>query len=885
MILLPLNRITRLIPTLLFLVVGSFLLAQGPGFQRGGNGRDRSAMQIGRLYGKVVDQNGKGIGYAAVQLFGIRFDTTTKTMKEALLSGQITEDNGDFNMEKLPVFGEFTLKISILGYSDVEQKVGFGLTREKMQEMRKNRGGGRPGRGFNPAAMGGDFEKDLGNIVISPNAETLDEVVVKGEAANVTLALDKKIFRVDKDATATGGTAEDALRNVPSLSVDIDGNLTVRNASPQLFIDGRPTNLTLDQIAADEIESVEVITNPSAKYDASGGQGGIVNIVLKKDRRIGYNGSVRLGADTRGGYNFGGNINMREGKVNGFLSGGLFNRASISEGETDRQNLFGSPQTNVFQETDGEFNGYFANARGGIDWFVDNRNTLTIAGNYRRGDFDSNNDLTTLTDSLFSMGITSSQSLRQSGTSREFESLGASLLFKHLFPKKGKELTADANFNGFNFNSVGNFETTFLGSSAVTNESQFGNSESQFLTMQMDYVEPFGENFKLEAGVRAQIRDYVSSNINLVFDPEIGRDVRIPNLADDYEFNDQIYGAYATVSQEFETWGYQVGLRAESSQYTGELPESQTTFENDYPISLFPSAFLTKKLNETDNLQLSYTRRINRPSFFNLIPFTDFSDSLNLRRGNPNLLPEFTNSYELNYQNIFDKGDNLLITVYYKTATDLITSYLITEFNEDLGQEVVVNVPENSDKSTAYGAEITVRNTLAKGLNATSNLNLYNSRLDASNVQEGLVNDQFTWTFKENISWNIPKVFRVQLTGEYRSRAAFSPGGGGGRYRGPRRTTNTAQGYSKERWSIDLALRKDILKRKGTLTLSIRDIFRSRIGGSFSESEFFVQDSWRLRNPQTASLNFNYRFGKPDVSLFKRKNNNRTDDGSSGLMN
>ena len=869
------------------LLICTLAMAQRPqGMRPGGGNTDRSAMQIGRFYGKVVDQNGKGIGYAAVQLFGMRFDTVTKKMTERLISGQITEENGDFSLEKLPVFGEFTLKISILGYSDVEQKVTFGLTREKMREQ-MGRGGQRPGGGrggFNPAAMGGNFDKDLGNITIEPDAQTLDEVVVKGEAANVTLALDKKIFRVDKDATAAGGTAEDALRNVPSLSVDLDGNLTVRNASPQLFIDGRPTNLTLDQIAADEIETVEVITNPSAKYDASGGQGGIVNIVLKKDRRIGYNGTVRTGVDTRGGYNLSGSLNMREGKVNGFLNANYFRRVSISEGETDRQNLFGNPRTNVLQITDGEFGGYFSSLRGGVDWFLDNRNTITFAGNYRRGEFEPDTDLRILTDSLLASGTVTDESLRLSRTQRGFESIGGSVLFKHLFPKKGKELTADINYSGFNFEGTGFFETRFLESDFVRNESQFSDSNSEFVTMQMDYVEPFGDNIKLEAGLRAQIRDYSSGNANFFTDPETGTEVRIPNFADEYEFNDQVFAAYATFSQDFEDWGYQLGLRAESSQYTGTLPESQTTFENDFPISLFPSVFLTKKLNDTDNLQASYTRRINRPSFFQLIPFTDFSDSLNLRRGNPDLIPEFTDSYEINYQNIFDKGDNLLVTLYYKSATNLITSYQFAEFDANLGREVVITTSENADKSTAYGAEITLRNTVTKNINFTSNLNLYNSEVDASNIDENLVNDQFTWTFKENISWNIPKVFRVQITGEYRSRAAFNPSGGGGRYRGPRRTSNTAQGYSKERWNIDIALRKDIFKRKGTLTLNIRDIFRSRIGGSFTETELFIQDSWRLRNPQTASLNFSYRFGRPDISLFKRKNNKVNMDGAE-LMN
>ena len=868
--------------TLLVLFALSSVLLTAQSWQGRQGGGNRQAMQVGRFYGKVVDESGKGVGYAAVQLFGMRFDTVSKTRKETLVSGQITEENGDFNMEKLPVMGTFTLRISILGYSTVEQEVTFGLTREKMREQGRS-SGGRGRGGFNPGAMAGNFEKDLGNIVISTDAQTLDEVVVRGEAANVTLALDKKIFRVDKDATAAGGTAEDALRNVPSLSVDIDGNLTVRNASPQLFIDGRPTNLTLDQIAADEIESVEVITNPSAKYDASGGQGGIVNIVLKKDRRIGYNGNVRAGVDTRGGYNVGGNINVREGKVNGFLNAGIFSRASVSEGETERENYFGNPLTNVLQVNDSDFRGNFNSLRGGMDWFMDNRNTLTFEGNYRQGNFDPETTLRTFTDSLLSSGVSTSESIRESFTNRQFESLGGSILYKRLFVKKGQELTADISYRGFTFEGGGDYATQFIGTNFMTDERQNSTSESDFITAQMDYVEPFGENIKVEAGLRAQIREYQSTNFNFYSDTENPQEIRIFNFADEYEFEDAVYAAYTTFSMQANKWSYQVGLRLESSQYSGTLPESQTTFENDYPASLFPSAFVTYNINENDNIQASYTRRINRPSFFNLIPFTDFSDSLNLRRGNANLLPEFTNSYEINYQNIFDKGDNLLVTLYYKTAKDLITTYQFAEFIEELGQEVIISTYENSNSSKAYGAEITLRNTLAKGFTQTANLNLYNSEVDASNVAEGLVNEQFSWTFKENISIDIPKVFTVQITGEYRSRAAFSPSSGG-RYRGWRGTSNTAQGYTKDLWSVDLALRKNILNRKGTITASIRDIFRTRISGSFSESEFFVQDSWRLRNPQIVSVNFSYRFGNPDFSLFRRKNTNVNNDGAD-MMN
>ena len=556
--------------------IGVLPAQQWGGGRPGGGGSNREMLNSGHLYGKVVDENGKGVAYAAVQLFGMRFDTTERRPVEQLISGQITEENGDFSLEKLPVRGEFTLRISILGYATTEQKVSFGLpgfgqrggrpgggrpgaggersnnatqskdtdkgketpgksaNKKEGQEKNVQRGneGGRPGGGgdWRSRMAGMNFDKDLGNIAIQPDAETLDEIVVHGEATNVKLALDKKIFRVDKDASAEGGTAEDALRNIPSLSVDVDGNLTVRNASPQLFVDGRPTTLSLDQITASEIENVEVITNPSAKYDASGGQGGIVNIVLKKNRKPGYNGSVRAGLDTQGGYNGGLNLNMKEGKVNAFLNAGIFNRNSISEGETERQNFFGSPRTNILQINDSEFKGLFASLRGGVDLFLDNRNTLTIAGNYRRGNMDPDQSLRTFTDSLFTDRTSSSVFERVSETSRNFKNVGGSILFKHLFPKKGKEITADLNINSFEMDFGGDFNTTFLNSGFTSLEKQEGVSNSTFITAQADYVDPVGENGKVELGVRAAIRDYTSTNGNFTFDPETNQFLRVPQL-------------------------------------------------------------------------------------------------------------------------------------------------------------------------------------------------------------------------------------------------------------------------------------------------------------------------------------------------------------------
>lgn len=824
---------------------------------RGNMGQNAAQMNVGRFYGKVIDEaTGKGIGFASVQLSTMRFDSVAKSMQPKVIAGQLTEENGDFSLENLPVMGQFTLKISYLGYANVEQKVAFGPPP------------GSGNGGFNLNAV----DKDLGNIALATSSRMLKEVTVTGEASTVSLSLDKKVYKVDKDGVAAGGTAEDALKNVPSVNVDIDGNVTMRNAAPQIFVDGRPTTLTMDQIPAESIDNIEVITNPSAKYDASGGNAGILNIVLKKDRRVGYNGNIRAGIDSRARVNLGADLNAREGKFNAFLGGGLMMRKTLGDGQTDRYNLFGSPLTNVFQTSSSINNRTFGSLRGGVDWFINNRNTLTFTGNFTSGAFDALDDILIVTDTLLGAGVASSSALRNSDSERSFQNLGTQLLYKYLFPKAGKEWTADVNVNRSKFENTGIFTTDYIGTNLASRQRQDGSGNNNQYTFQTDFVNPINGSMKVEAGARAAIREYSSDNASFQYDATADSFVRAPTFADRYKFFDQVYAAYTTFTNSFPKWGYQLGLRAESSYYTGDLLDVDSTFSNQYPLSLFPSVFLTYKLNEEDNIQANYSRRINRPNFFQLNPFPDFSDSLLLQRGNPGLLPEFTNSFELSYQNIFSKSHNMLATLYYKEATDLISGYQFAEYNDQLGRNVIVSSFTNSNSSTAYGLEVTFKNTFWKNIELTSNLNFYNSKVNARNVEADLSREQFTWFVKENLNIKLPKAFTFQVSGSYQSRTAFALGGGsrwGGWGGGP---SSTAQGYAIPVWFVDLSLRKDLWDRKATITLNVQDIFRSRKTGSYSESDFFIQESWRIRDPQLVRLNFSWRFGKFDLSLFKRKN-------------
>jgi len=879
-----------LLAFLFFLSMPLTVFAQFPPAGAGGRpGMGGAQANVGRFYGKVIDEaTGEPLAYASVQLYGMQFDTVSRKMKQALIAGQLTRLNGEFSLEKLPVFGEFTLKISYLSYATHEQKISFALGAGKPNERRPNNESGNMGA---LGAMAGAVDKDLGNIKLAASTQLLKEVEVLGEASKVVLALDKKVYRVDKDNVAAGGTAEDALKNVPSLNVDIDGNLTMRNAAPQIFVDGRPTNLSLDQIPADAIDVVEVITNPSAKYDASGGDAGIVNIVLKKERKIGYNGSVRAGLDMRGRANLGGDINAREGKINVFVGGNLNQRRSLSSASTDRANFplpgqESRPVTNILQTNDSENNGFFAMGRAGMDWFINNRNTLSVSGNMHGGEMRNTDLLEILTDTFRFGNLTGSEdALREARSKRNFRNFGSQISYKYLFPKAGKEWTADANVNGSKYQNEGNFFTRYLNPPpGDSRQKQTGNGGNEFYTFQTDFVNPLGNGLKMEAGARLAIRNFRSENANFQDSLSDGVFYRVPNFADRYKFNDQVYAGYATFSQSFEKWGYQLGLRAESSQYTGVLLDSDSTFNVDFPIQLFPSAFLTYKLNAEDQLQLSFTRRINRPSFFQLIPFPDFSDSLNLSRGNPNLRPEFNNSLELNYQKVFSKGHNLLVSAYFKHTSNLLTRYLFQEYDPAIFRDtVIVSTFQNANFSQAYGMEFTMKNTFWKRIELTTNLNLYNSKVDATNVQAALENQQFTYFVKENLSLKLPKNYTVQFNASYQSRTAFDTGGNRGGFRGNwGGPTSTAQGYTIPVWYVDFSVRKDIWNRKGSITLSVQDIFRSRRMGSFTESEYFSQETWRRRDPQLVRVNFSYRFGKFDVSLFRRKNTRIEMDGMDG---
>lgn len=842
----------------------------------GGAGRGQMGgqnMNLGHFYGKVLESvGGKPLEAASVLLIQNKFDSVSKKRKDVIVGGMLTDKKGEFSLENLNIMAQYKLKITALGFKAYEAKVGFEL----------NMAGAKNG---DMSSMLSAVDKDLGNLTLSPDEKQLENVTVSASKALLEMKIDRKVFNVEKNLTSVGGTAVDVMKNVPSLNVDIDGNVSLRNASPQIFVDGRPTTLTLDQIPADEIASVEIITNPSAKFDASGGGAGILNIVMKKNKKAGYNGNINASIDSRLRPAFGGDINVKQNKINFFARGRLNYRKSISTNISDRTDFLKNDTTAMtIQNNKPISRGYFAFLRGGFDYFIDNRNTITVGGMFVNGQFKNTDNINIERDTLYQNNLLlTDMGIRDTRTSFQFRNVGANISFKHNFAKPNKEWTVDANYNSSRNENAGDYNTQSFYTNnnpktAARVERTGGRGTTKFLTAQTDFVNPISNNIKMEMGARVAVRNYESTLSNYVLDS--GKYKLIPGFSNDYKFNDQVYAAYVTFSQKIKSFTYQLGLRAESSSYTGTLISTNKKFKNEYPFSLFPSVFLTYKLNEKSDLQLNYSRKVNRPNFFQLLPNYDITDPLNISIGNPNLIPEFTNLAEISYQNQLSKKTSFLATLYYKNTNNLITNYQYRDINPDTATNypkpdtVVITTYANANTSYNVGLELTTRTKLTKWWDFNVNINLYNSTLKAGALAGGADNSQFSMFGKINNSFTLPKNFSIQLSGDYQARTILPPGrgGGGGGMMMWGGTQIGAQGYIKPNYGVDIAIKKEFLKNKAaSLTLQMNDIFRTKLYATHSESQFFVQDNSRRRDPQVLRLNFNYRFGKMDVSLFKKK--------------
>lgn len=829
------------------------------------------APSIGRAYGKITDSSGLPMSeVSALVLKSVVADSVNKKKKLVLLKGMDTKTNGEFNFEDLPVGLSLVLRVSSTGYKS--QDMSFRII---------------PANNNSPYGTLPTFDKDLGTIILSPDIKTLGTVVVTANTPTMKLELDKKVFNVEKNIVSAGGTGLDVMRNVPSVNVDIDGNVTLRGATPTIFVDGRPTTLSLDQIPADAIESVEVMTNPSAKYDASGGGAGILNIVLKKNRKKGYNGNVSAGIDSHGAPNALAGFNIRQGKLN-LSANGMYNGVdSKTTGTTDRY-TFLSDTTRLQQQDQSQNKGHFMFGQVGLDYFVSNK--TTISGSYIKvhGDFQPTDVSQIQIDSLSDFANQSGYSSRYSNNDRVFDVNGAQLGMKHLFAKEGRQLTVDGSYFGVKAHTSALYTTDYYtagpGSPVdfITQQQTLATAAPEFFTAQTDYTDPLTRNIKLETGLRVSIQKL--SNNNNTYTIDKNGEASLDSLGTtDYSSTSRVYAGYVNITSSIGKFSYALGLRAESSGYTGDIHNTGQTFSNNYPLSLFPSVFLSQKFEHDQELQLSATRKVNRPGFFQLIPYTDYSDTLNITRGNPNLVPEFTESFELSYVKNFSHNNTLLISAYYKYTGDLITRYQDSGANP-VGKPILINTYENANDAYTVGAELTTTDNITKWWDISFNVNVYNSKINTDNLNQPSQPALWSAFSKLNSNFKLPGGLTLQLTAIYQSKTNLPVNQNSNQFGPPGSTTQSAsQGYIKPFWGMDAAVKKSFLKNNAaSVTISMTDIFRTRWSDQYSESSYFQQEYNRLKDPQLVRVVFAYRFGKMDLNLFKRKDMHQQGLGDAG---
>lgn len=779
------------------------------------------AQQPTKISGKVVDAISKqGVEFASVVVL--------RAIDSSLVNGVYTDAKGLFSYSNLP-FGKYIVRVTFMGYEKLEK--GFELTAQHAVTV-------------------------LPTLQLHTAGTNLKAVEIKTEKPAFSMQIDRQVFDAGSIITAEGGTGTDVLKGIPSVDVDIDNNVTLRGKSISVYIDGKPSpfgdpKTALEMIPAETIDRIEVISNPSSKFEAQGG-GGIINIVLKKDRAMGYNVMMTGGIDTRGQMNAGFNGNLRLRKLNFF--GSLNGRYGdqIGSGLSKRKNMFGD--TTYFNQSNENKNiSRGQNGKFGFDYYADNYNTISISTGFSNN-YNSNVDSIYL-NYLNNLHEQTKYSRRKNASESNGRNFNTSINYKRTFERANEELTAHVTYATYNSHSNSNYNTrTFVQPNDVQQKpnvrQNFGRGHNYNWDFQTDYTRPIGTKGKLEAGVKANVRenenDYIALNFNnttQVFDTSI-------TLSNSYQYKEKVFAGYFNYANTLGRVGYQVGLRAEQATLDGYSFTKDTSVNNRF-TNFFPSLYLKYDLRNNQNLVFNYATRTDRPNFDQLLPYLNDSDPQNLRTGNPALQPAFTHKLEGNYTVYYPKSNNFFTTgVYYSRTEDVIERVSII----DTKSGITTTSPQNVATNQNLGYTASYKMRLFKWWTHTTTISAEYANMQGRNDSTNYANENLGASININSNFRLPKKFSIQLTGQYRT---------------PRLM---AQGTFRANNGMDLGIRKDMLKNNRlVLSLNISDIFFTRNYRSYYETPTFTQEYDRRRSTRTIRLNVRYRFGKIDPNLFRRK--------------
>lgn len=760
-----------------------------------------------KISGKVIEKVSKQpLEYATISF--------TDGTSPKSLGGGVTNPKGEFDIDITP--GTYDIKIEFISFKPIIIKG------KKLQE-----------------------KTNLGQIALEEDATQLNEVVVRAEKSSVEIKLDKKVYNVGQDMMVKGGTVSDVLDNVPSVSVDTEGNVSLRGSDNiRILIDGRPSyavNIAeaLRQLPADAIDKVEVITNPSARYDAEGGSG-IINIILKKGKNQGFNGTVIASTGIPETYGISANVNYKTEKLNYFTTAGYNYRTNEGGGKTNSQYFNDDGSTKNFldedRHTERTRDGF--NGRAGIEWTVAPNTYWTNAINYQK-DNGNNTDLINYKNYDASHNFTGSTYRLGTGESGGKNIEFTSNLIKN-FNDKGHKLTVDGSIS----RNTDDSQSIITGSNNYNNT--LNNQVQKQAQIQTDYVLPLGEGSQFEAGYKGNFGDL--NNEYYVLDDQ---GVRIENLSNTLEYKEYINALYTQYGFKKNKFSYLFGLRWEDTNIEVNLLDTNDFNTKKYN-NFFPSAFVSYEISDQSNITTSYSKRLTRPRGRFMNPAVNYSSNVNIFQGNPDLDPSLTDKFDFGFIKRWDKI-TFNTSAYFENTKDVFSFVRSPTGDEVNGIPVILSRPINLGREQKYGFEFTLNYSPFKIWKVNSNFNLYNVKTTGENsytdtqgnlVVQNLDNQANNWSARVSSKLTLPYKIDWQLNANYNG------------------AQKTAQGRSLDQFGMNTAFSKDLMKDKATIALNVSDIFNTRKMRSYTELENQTSYGEMQFRKRQINLSFTYRFNK-----------------------
>lgn len=768
---------------------------------------------------------------------------------DKIVQGSVTGSDGNYTIGGLKK-GEYVVTFSYIGYEEVSKNISISSDNQILS---------------------------LGELTLAEDANQLGEVEVVAKRPQMRFEIDRKVFDATQDIAAEGGSASDLLSNIPSVEVDNEGSVSLRgNSSVTIWINGKASGLTadnqadiLDMMPAGDIKQVEVITNPSARYSPEG-TAGIINIILKDDRKPGYYGSVKVGADTDGGYQASGNINYSSSKVDAYANLNYRNREFKGGGITSRLNTTDNSFLDQTNDSKRQHNNWFG--RFGATWHITKSDDLAFNVTGMTGGGDNSENIHY--NSIDSQKNTIYTSDRITNGDSDMKMYNLELNYVHKFSENSNiDLMVSNNQWRRDGMNIFRQSTVYTDPSQTANplyQTQENDIKDKTWEVQADYTNKISDMARIEAGYKGTFQRNASPVDT--YTGTTAEDIRQDeSLYNRFLYNQDVHALYMTYGGKWNKLSYQAGLRGEywrvdtrsldfDQEFNGKASE---TFEKDY-FKLFPSAFISYALPKNNELQVNYTRRLRRPWGGQLNSFRNISDASNISFGNPELTPEYSHSFELNYIKSWESGHTLSLSGYYRSTDDVIQRirFLNTEDN------VMYTTSENVAKSQASGLEIVGKDKLFKILDLTTTVNLYYSKLDgfsylpqgAETPVIGDTDESFAWNVRMIANLSLPWGVSLQGTGNYNSKQLM------------------AQGHREPNYSVDLGLRKSFLSDKLTLSINARDLLDSRKFRTVTAGDGFWQDSENWRGGRCVGFTLTYNFGNMNKKKDKSKSRSEEPD-------